>query len=60
MGPVSASVVVYVAGRLLHRVCNGQILRKGVFRKMQRMGALMVEWHLLYEVLLDCLEDMSY
>jgi len=59
MGPVSASVLLYVAGRLLNRISNGQLMRRGVFRKMRRMGALMVEWHLVYEVLLDCLEDMS-
>ena len=59
MGPVSASVLLYVAGRLLNRICNGQLMRRGVFRKMRRMGALMVEWHLVYEVLIDCLEDMS-
>jgi hypothetical protein len=59
MGPVSASVLLYVAGRLLNRICHGQLMRRGVLRKMRRMGVLMVEWHLLYEVLLDCLEDMS-
>ena len=59
MGPVSASVLFFVAGRLLNRICNGQLLRRGVYRKMRRMGALMVEWHLVYEVVLDCLEDWS-
>ena len=59
MGPVTASIVLYVGSRLVNRICNGQLMRKGVPRKMRRMCTLLVvDWHLLYEMLLDCLEDI--
>ena len=56
MGPVSASVVLYVASRLLSRIYKGQLMRKGVYRKLRRMSVLLLDYHLVYEMVLDCLD----
>jgi hypothetical protein len=60
MGPVSTAVVLYVAERLLTRLVAGQLLRKGIARKMRRLGVMLIEWHLMYEVVCDLLDDIPY
>jgi hypothetical protein len=59
MGPVSMAVAMYVGERLLGRMVNGQLMRKGVARKIRRLAFMILDMHVLYEVLYDCLEDLS-
>jgi hypothetical protein len=60
MGPVSAAVVLYVAERFLSRIIAGQVLRKGVSRKLRRLRVMLTEWHVIYEVACDVLDDIPY
>ena len=59
MGPITASVVLYVVERVLTRAVHGQLLRRGIARKIRRLVAMVVEWHVLYEVFHDLLEDLQ-
>ena len=59
MGPITASVVLYVVERVLTRAVHGQLLRRGIARKIRRLVAMVVEWHVLYEVFYDLLEDLQ-
>lgn len=59
MGPVVASLVMYAAERLISRLVAGQILRKGVSRKIRILVRLMMTESVLHDVLSDFLEDMS-
>jgi hypothetical protein len=58
MGPVSAAVVMYAGERLLTRIFDGQLLRKGVIRKMRRLAKMLLERDTLYEVVCDAFDDM--
>ena len=58
MGPVSMAVAMYVGERLLGRLVAGQILRKGVARKIRRLAGMILDVHVMYEVLYECLENM--
>jgi hypothetical protein len=58
MGPVSASVAVYVAHRVAVRVSHGQIQRKGLPRMIRRLFLLIVSVHLVQQILQDILEDV--
>ena len=59
MGPVSAAVLVYVTKRFLSRLIAGQILRKGVSRKIRRLTHMMLDYDILVEILNDVLEDVA-
>jgi hypothetical protein len=59
MGPVSTAVVVYIAERFVLRLTAGQIMRKGVTRKIKRLMHMVLELHLLFEILQDVLEDAA-
>jgi hypothetical protein len=59
MGPVVSSIVLYTVERFLNRLVAGQLLRKGVSRKIRRLVSMMVTAHVIYEVVFDMLEDMS-
>jgi hypothetical protein len=59
MGPVSAAVVMYIAERAVTRIANGQLMRRGIIRKIRRLGSMVLEWHMLLEVVYDLLEDMQ-
>lgn len=59
MGPVSTAVLVYVAERVVLRLTAGQIMRKGVSRKIKRLVNMVLEHHLLFEILQDILEDAA-
>jgi hypothetical protein len=59
MGPVSTAVVLYVAERLLLRLVAGQLLRKGIARKLRRLFDMIFNVHVMYEILSDYLEDLS-
>ena len=58
MGPVSAAVLLYVGERALTRAVNGQLLRRGISRKIRRLVGMICQWHMIYEVVYDMLEDM--
>jgi len=58
MGPVSAAVLVYVTKRFLSRLMAGQILRKGVSRKIRRLTHMILDHEILVEVMNDVLEDI--
>ena len=59
MGPVSAAVVMYIAERAVTRIANGQLMRRGIIRKIRRLGSMVLEWHMLLEVVYDLLEDIQ-
>ena len=59
MGPVSTAVLVYVAEKFILRLTAGQILRKGVSRKMRRLTRMLLDCDILVEVLQDVLEDFA-
>jgi hypothetical protein len=59
MGPVSMAVLLYVGERVLGRLVAGQLLRKGIARKIRRLVYMIVDWHVLQEVLYDYLEDVQ-
>jgi len=58
MGPVTMAVVLYVGERLLGRMVSGQLLRKGVARKIRRLVYMITDVHVLQEVFQDLLEDI--
>ena len=60
MGPVSAAVLVYVTKRFLSRLMAGQILRKGVSRKIRRLTHMILDYEILVEIMKDFLEDIVY
>ena len=59
MGPVVASLALYVTERLLTRMMAGQLLRKGIYRKMRRLTGMMMEHSILADLLSDFLEELS-
>ena len=59
MGPVAAAVILYVAERLVSRLFAGQLLRKGVPRKMRRLKGMLTEVHVIHAVALDIIDDIS-
>jgi hypothetical protein len=59
MGPVSMAIVLYVGERLIDRLMAGQLLRKGVARKMRRLMYMILDVHVMYEIFCDCLEDIQ-
>ena len=58
MGPVSMAVAMYVGERLLGRLVAGQIMRKGIARKIRRLTGMILDAHVMYEVLYEYLENM--
>jgi hypothetical protein len=52
------AVVLYVGERLLGRMVSGQLLRKGVARKIRRLVYMITDVHVLHEVFQDLLEDI--
>ena len=59
MGPVVASLAMYATERLVSRLVAGQILRKGVARKLRILVRLMMKESILHGVFSDFLEDIS-
>ena len=60
MGPISSAVVLFVFERFMKRAVAGQLLRKGVSRKIRRLRTMLTEWHMVHEVLCDLFEDLVY
>ena len=58
MGPVSTAVVLFVAEKAIQRTVKGQLMRKGVVRKMRRLSHLVLELNNSLAMLYDMLEDM--
>lgn len=58
MGPVSMAVAMYVGERLLGCLVAGQLMRKGIARKIQRLAVIVFDVHVMYEVMYECLEDL--
>ena len=58
MGPVVASLAMYATERLVSRLVAGQILRKGVARKLRILVRLMMKESVLHGVFSDFLEDI--
>ena len=58
MGPVISAVGIYVINRIVIRVLKGQVFRKGVTRKLKRLSNMILEWHIIYEMIYDILEDI--
>jgi hypothetical protein len=59
MGPVTASVTMYVAERVLSRLAKRQLFRKGVIRKIRYLAKMLIDFEMVYEILYDLLEDMA-
>jgi len=57
MGPVTSAVALYIAERIVIRIAKGQVFRKGVIRKLQRLNNMILEWHIIHEMVCDILED---
>ncbi len=57
MGPVSMAVVMYAGERLLTRLVSGQLLRKGIARKIRRLTKMVLDWHVIEQIVNDYLED---
>ena len=58
MGPVVASLAMYATRRMLTRLVAGQILRKGVHRKIRRLGSMFMEHHVLIDICNELVEDL--
>jgi hypothetical protein len=58
MGPVTSALVLYVADRMVSRVLKGQIMRKGVARKVKRLFAMLAEMNIIHQFLCDVFEDL--
>ena len=58
MGPVATAVVLFVVEKAMSRALKGQILRKGVLRKMRRLSHMVLEWNVVLSILYDILEDV--
>ena len=58
MGPVSMAVAMYVGERIIGRLVAGQIMRKGIARKIRRLTGMILDAHIMYEVLYEYLENM--
>jgi hypothetical protein len=58
MGPVTSALVLYVADRMVSRVLKGQILRKGVTRKVKRLFTMFGEMDIIHQWLCDVCEDL--
>jgi len=58
MGPVVASIILFVLQRFCTRLVSGQILRKGIPRKIRRMIKMMMENDVIADVFSECIEDL--
>jgi hypothetical protein len=58
MGPVIASLVLYGMERICTRVLAGQLLRKGIRRKVRRLAGMMTQVEVLSDVLPDFIDDV--
>jgi hypothetical protein len=59
MGPVATAVLLYAAEKFVVRLSAGQILRKGVLRKIRRLMRMVLEVHILIEIVQDVMEDCT-
>ena len=60
MGPISSAVGLFVLERVIKRAVAGQLLRKGVTRKIRRLRTMLTEWHMVHEILCDLFDDLVY
>jgi hypothetical protein len=58
MGPVAASLSLYIVERVLTRIYKRQLFRKGIIRKARYLIKMVLEISTLYEVFYDLLEDI--
>jgi hypothetical protein len=58
MGPVAASVSLYIVERVLSRMYKRQLFRRGIIRKARYLVKMVLELEILYEVFYDILEDI--
>jgi hypothetical protein len=58
MGPVIASLVLYGIERICTRVFAGQLLRKGIRRKVRRLTVMMTRVEVLSDVIPDFIDDV--
>jgi hypothetical protein len=58
MGPVAASVSLYIVERVLSRMYKRQLFRRGIIRKARYLVKMVLELEILYEVFYDVLEDI--
>jgi hypothetical protein len=57
MGPVATAVVLFVTERAVSRAVKGQLLRKGVLRKMRRLRHMVFESNLVFSIFCEILEN---
>jgi hypothetical protein len=57
MGPVSAAISLYVLDRFLARALAGQLLRKGVYRKIRRLVSMITDWEIVCDMVCEQLDD---
>lgn len=58
MGPVSTAVILFIAEKAVSRAAKGQLLRKGVIRKIRRLTTMILEWNVVFTVLCDIIDDI--
>ena len=58
MGPVATAVVLFVVEKAVSRAVKGQLMRKGVLRKMRRLSRMVLEWNVVLSILYDMMEDI--
>ena len=58
MGPVIASLVLYMTKHICTQILTRQLYRKGGARKIRRLANLMKEHSVLKEVFLDLLDEI--
>ena len=57
MGPVTSAVALYIVEKIVTRIVKGQVFRKGVIRKLRRLKNMILECHIMHEIVYDILED---
>jgi len=58
-GPVASSLTLFVIEKAVKRLVAGQILRKGVLRKIRRLAILLGTWDVFHMVLNEFLENLQ-
>jgi hypothetical protein len=58
-GPVGSSLSLFVLEKAAKRLVAGQILRKGILRKIRRLATILGTWHVFQLMLEEFLENLQ-
>ena len=58
-GPVGSSLSLFLIEKVMKRLVAGQILRKGILRKMRRLASILGTWHVFQLILEELLENLQ-